>query len=355
MRIFQVCADRGIAPDGTKGASVHLRSVAVAFRRLGHQVTIFSARGSRAGGEGLDVVNLTGVEQLLAAARTTPPDLVYERYSLGHEDGLEAARRLGCPFVLEVNAPLVVEAERHRPGSVGDTDVEVEARLFREADLVVTVSEPMADIVNAVRGGRPTAVVANGCDVPARPAPVEAAPPVLAFVGHPKPWHGAERLPRVVADLVAGGHDARLLVVGAGPGVASLRASASDLGVADRVVVSGEVPHDEVHGLLSRAAVGVAPYPRQDPFYFSPIKVVEYMAAGLPVVATAQGDIARTVGDAGLVVDPDDLSAFSEAVGSLLAHGALRREMGRAGRRRAATMTWDAAAQAVLGEVAALG
>nr|MBA3728785.1 glycosyltransferase family 1 protein [Actinomycetota bacterium] len=41
MRIFHVCADAGIPPDGTKGASVHLRSIAAGLRRLGHDVTMF--------------------------------------------------------------------------------------------------------------------------------------------------------------------------------------------------------------------------------------------------------------------------------------------------------------------------
>jgi glycosyltransferase involved in cell wall biosynthesis len=357
MRLFQVCADPGIAPDGTKGASVHLRSLASSLGRLGHQVTTFALRAPGEPGDKTSVRRLSGTASLLAVAEAEGrPDVIYERYSLGHEDGLAASRVLDRPFVLEVNAPLVDEARRHRPGSVGGADAEVEAHLLQQADLVVAVSNPLADIVRGVRGGgRPTIVVPNGCDLPDQVAQVATAGPVLAFVGHPKPWHGADRLPEVVCGLLDRGHDARLLVVGGGRGVEPVRAAAASWGVQDRVTVTGEVPHGDVSTFLATAAVGVAPYPRQEPFYFSPIKVLEYMAVGLPVVATAQGDVGALVEDAGITVPPDDLGAFTDAIHELFVNSRRRQRLGRAGRRRASTLSWDAAARAVVDGVVALG
>jgi glycosyltransferase involved in cell wall biosynthesis len=357
MRLFQVCADPGIAPDGTKGASVHLRSLASSLGRLGHQVTTFALRAPGEPGDKTSVRRLSGTASLLAVAEAEGrPDVIYERYSLGHEDGLAASRVLDRPFVLEVNAPLVDEARRHRPGSVGTTDAEIEAHLLQQADLVVAVSNPLADIVRRVRGrARPTIVVPNGCDLPDQVAQVASAGPVMAFVGHPKPWHGADRLPEVVGGLLDRGHDARLLVVGGGRGVEPLLAAAAAVGVQDRITVTGEVAHGDVSSFLATAAVGLAPYPRQEPFYFSPIKVVEYMAAGLPVVATEQGDIGALVEHAGITVPPDDLDAFTDAIHELFTDPGLRQRLGRAGRRRASALSWDAAAHAVVDGVVALG
>jgi glycosyltransferase involved in cell wall biosynthesis len=93
--------------------------------------------------------------------------------------------------------------------------------------------------------------------------------------------------------------------------------------------------------------VAVAPYRRQTDFYFSPLKVVEYLAAGLPVVASEQGDLAHLVGKAGLTVTPDDAAELANALDRVLGNPEFRRAMHFAARRHAAGMTWDAAAAQV--------
>ena len=96
---------------------------------------------------------------------------------------------------------------------------------------------------------------------------------------------------------------------------------------------------------LREAWVGVAPYPRRTPFYFSPLKVVEYLAAGLPVVTTAQGDLPALVAGAGRLTDPDDVDSLTTAIAELLADPAQARAIGRAGRRRVlAELSWDSVA-----------
>jgi hypothetical protein len=154
MRIFQVCADPGIPFDGTKGASVHLRALADALQRRGHEVHVFAEnpRVSRRVGRGIDVRTLEPGSLEDAASRLGRPDFVYERYALGHESGLQFARRVRSPFVLEVNAPLVLEASRHRPHKLRASDGELERRLFRQADVAATVSEPLRRYVAGIRG-----------------------------------------------------------------------------------------------------------------------------------------------------------------------------------------------------------
>ena len=346
MRIFVVCGDRGVPPDGTKGASVHLRSLSVALAGLGHDVVAFTARP---GDFPLPRRDLADGALAREARGGGPPDVVYERCSLGHPAGLAAARALGRPLLLEVNAPLVDEARRFRPATVEPAHVEAEHRLLREADVVLPVSGPLRDHVALVRGYRPTVVVPNGCDPALFPVPAALdGDPVLVFLGHPKPWHGAERLPPMLAELRRRGVAAHLLVVGGGPGADDVLASADAAGVAPFVTVTGPLPHAEAARRLLDSAVAVAPYPPDPFFYFSPLKVVECMAAGLPVVTTGQGDLPGLVGDGGAVVPPGDDAGFLDAVHRLLVDGERRLAAGRRARARALEHhTWDAVARRV--------
>lgn len=347
-----MCGDPGIPPDGTKGASVHLRALAGALRRAGHDVVSFTAARAR-GSEPVagDWRPLGSAEDLHEAARAGEPDLVLERYSLGWEDGLAAARDLGCPHVLEINAPLVLEADLHRPATVRPAHRAAERRLWTETDLAVAVSEPLRRHVAEVRGtDRGTAVVWNGCHTDLYPEPASLdGPPVVVFLGHPKPWHGADRLPALLAALRRRGHPARLLVVGGGPGADDLLAAAAALGLADAVEVTGPLPGEAVAHRLAEATVALAPYPRDPFFYFCPLKVIECMAAGLPVVSVAQGDLPAIVGPGGILVAPGDDDALADAAAALLADAGARHRLAAAGRQRALRrFGWESVAESLL-------
>ena len=85
--------------------------------------------------------------------------------------------------------------------------------------------------------------------------------------------------------------DARLLIVGDGPERKRIETSIAQRGFADRVELTGAVPHEQVPGLLTRMDVATAPYLPRDNFYFSPMKVYEYMAAGVTVIASGTGQM----------------------------------------------------------------
>lgn len=351
LDIVQVSADRGIAPGSTKGAAQHLRGIAAGMISRGHRVTTYSPRRT----EGVFPAPVKSLDALIDVEpnRHGLRTVVYERYSLGHRGGLDLARRLGVPLVLEVNAPLVAEARQHRPETLHPTDVDVEAELISSADLVVTVSTALATWVESMRSG-PTVVLSNGFE----PAwfEVQATPDrpdyPLVFIGHPKPWHGADRLIDLLAALARLDHHPRLLIIGGGPGAEALRAPARDAGLGAQLTITGALDPNEASAMLAAGGIGLAPYRRQDPFYFCPLKVVDYLAAGLPVVSTDQGDISALVGDAGVLVDPDDDHGFVSAVATLLDDSVARADMGRVGRARAmSSMTWDHVAERTEAEV----
>jgi glycosyltransferase involved in cell wall biosynthesis len=352
VRILHVCADAGISLDGSKGASIHLRSIASAFTDQ-HKVVVVVRRRSDVDFPFVVDSFEDGVPLASVVDRHGEPDVIYERYSLGHVEGLELARRLGCPFILEVNSPLVAEANRHRPGTVSASDLLTELRLFREADLVVAVSTPLQDHVASVRGDRAMTVEHNGFDPALFVGDVKRdEAPTVGFLGHPKPWHGADTLPGIVAELRQRGHDARLLVVGGGPGIKPMLEAARVNGVVDHMEVTGPLGQADAIATIRRAWVGLAPYPAEEFFYFSPIKIVEYLAAGIPVVSTRLGDVPDLVAGGGKVVAAGDPAAFVDAVDALLRDPTERDVLGLRGRARMEReQTWRAIAHRTIDAV----
>lgn len=78
----------------------------------------------------------------------------------------------------------------------------------------------------------------------------------------------------------------------------------------------GSVSPSEIPGQLRGSAIGVAPYPEtvSAHHYFSPLQVYEYLAAGLPIVASNIGQIPHAVGDAGVLVPGSNASALAQAL-----------------------------------------
>jgi glycosyltransferase involved in cell wall biosynthesis len=355
VRIAYVCADPGISALGDKGASVHLRSLAGALARRGHSVGLLSRRldGANPPPPGVTLAQLPdgALTQLLRDWRC---EVVLERYSLSAETIQETCRTLGIAHVLEVNSPLVDEAARYR----GLRDVDIwrarERSILSAADAVVAVSPSVR--AHAIRSGVApdrAVIVHNGVDLepfesvtgePVRQRYQLGNARVVGFAGSLKAWHGVDLLLRAARRIDT---DVRVLIVGNGPERGKLEALANELRIADRVVFTGAVPHRAIPEHLAAMTVAAAPYRRQTDFYFSPLKIVEYLAAGLPVVASEQGDLAHLVGRAGLMVSPDDAVELAVALDTVLGDPALQRAMHVAARRHAVGMTWDAAAAQV--------
>jgi glycosyltransferase involved in cell wall biosynthesis len=125
-------------------------------------------------------------------------------------------------------------------------------------------------------------------------------------------------------------------VIGTGPEHDRLAQLAAELGIADRVRLRGAVAPEEVPAVLHGLDIAVAPYPAGD-HYFSPLKVYEYLAAGLPVIASAIGTLPEMLreGELGVLVAPGDVDALAAALDALAADRGRRERLGRAAREAA--------------------
>lgn len=300
-RVAYLCGDRGIPLPGSKGASHHVVSICRAFIDEGWSGSLHTLRATEEIAGGMPTRPLEP-----DAVLATRPDLIYERYSLWHEGGIELADRLDVPLLIEVNAPLPDEAQRYRDLADADRARDVARRLFARADGLVCVSDEVAAWTRTL--GAPqarTRVVPNGVDPDLfRPQPTRhpelpgPETPVIAFAGSFRPWHG---LPHVLDALTLLERDhgivAHLLCVGDGPAREPLAEAAAAAGVATRVHLPGAVPQQALRDWIGAADVGVAPYPALDAFYFSPLKLYELMALEIPVVAAELGQVAGILDD----------------------------------------------------------
>jgi len=160
--------------------------------------------------------------------------------------------------------------------------------------------------------------------------------PILIYVGQLEVASFVEQTLSVVAKLR---RQVRLLIVGGGARLRSLRTKAWSLGINNRVAFTDYVPEDRVPDYLSMADIALAPF--DDTMVTrckSPLKVVEYLAAGLPVVGSAVGEVPRLLSGCGLTVPPGDTAAMALAVGKLIEDAEARAEFGRLARRRAAEL-----------------
>ncbi len=289
-------------------------------------------------------------------------DFVYERYALFGSGGLALARRLGVPHILEVNAPLVVEQDRARGIQLRELALRIERRLWCDTDAVLVVSDALRDYALQIGvADDKIEVVPNGVDVASFDVPgptrqrvrAEAGADdhdVVGFVGSLKSWHGTDVLLRAFERLVERRSNCRLWIIGDGPMREALEDETKRRNLHDAVRFTGAVDHARVPEQVAGMDIAVAPYRHADAFYFSPIKVYEYMAGGVPVVASALGQI-RALAEADLLtaVEPDDETALATALARVLdaraqaAHRAQRaREWVRAAR------TWTANARRVV-------
>jgi glycosyltransferase involved in cell wall biosynthesis len=364
MRIAVVCSDLGVRVPGTKGASLHLASISRALQDVGNEVLLVGVRGHGDPPSGLATLLLdhpgrtTGLRRELRKIRFTAglvprvlpsvaafaPDVVYERLALFGIAGRRLAGACRARHVVEVNALLAQEEAQWRGLRLAALARQRERRVLDEADLRLPVSREVAEQVEQVSPNGLTAVLPNGLDdalfgprPPRGPSrvsfglPVDG--PVLAFVGALRPWHGVDVAVRALPALP----EAVLCIAGDGPVRDQLQLLAAELGVTGRVRWLGQLPHGDVPRLLAAADVALAPYPDLPGFGFSPLKLYEYLGAGVPVVASDLGQI-RTVLDSGRwgsLVVPGDPAALAAGVRGVLAAPSTARSRADAARTMA--------------------
>jgi glycosyltransferase involved in cell wall biosynthesis len=216
--------------------------------------------------------------------------------------------------------------------------------LARRLHAHVSVGERSARAVEEIVGLRAGSVGAVPNGVPrwdGEPPPAladgssfaSAAGPIVGSVGRLTEQKGYDLLIRALPDLP----EARLVLVGDGPQRRALERLAAQLGVAERLLITGWIADARAH------LPGFDIFALPSRWEGMPLGIIEAMHAGLPVLACDVGSVVEAVsdGESGFVVAADDLPALQARLATLLADPQLRRRMGERGRGLAAESFTD--------------
>lgn len=395
-----LCNDLGIPLDGTKGASEHVRAITRALSSAERKVFVLAPRGRLPGdhpaeqiespcgsetrrladdirswlalneapaGMAAEFAQIAYDAQLARALIDTDQaprvDVVVERLSLFSAAGLAFARHRGATYLIEMNSPMAKEAATFRDAGLNALAQRIEAATLRGADAVMTVSEELRHyVINSVGVAADRVVtVPNGVEldlfsqqhdrIAARnDARVPRDAVVFGFVGSLKSWHGVDVLLKAFGESVHEVPNCHLLIAGEGRSIQSLQAISEEHGISDRVTWLGGVAHAAIPRVLAAMDVAVAPYLPLETFYFSPLKLYEYMASGLCVIASRAGQISELIDDGhnGLLAQAGDVASLTTAMVRAGRDPALRARLGAKAQQAVQHCSWSQTASQIV-------
>ncbi|MFN3917700.1 MAG: glycosyltransferase family 4 protein [Flavobacteriales bacterium] len=273
------------------------------------------------------------------------PDVIYERAYNLMSAGIQLSKKYNIPHIWEVNSPLLEEKIKMSGGSLYNSYSEkIEASNFKNTTLSVFVSTDLKDyylrkyacIENKLLV-TPNAINLDLVNVNNNKAKairekynLDGVELIIGFVGSIFPYHGVDLLIRAFHRLILEKYEANiiLMIVGDGEVLAELRNLVDSLGINKHVVFTGNVHNKEVFNYMSLFSIAVM---AKSNWYGSPVKIFEYGALKLPVLAPNVGPVREVMlsGVDGILVEPNEEDIYTR-LKELVENDTLRKEIGEA-------------------------
>lgn len=271
------------------------------------------------------------------------------------------AKDVTLPLVLRAPAPFAYQADHVLQRHMSRADRQHEQFLYETAAAILVISEGMKELFVAMDvPASKIHIVPNGIDLSAFAANGTegqavrqrlglAQRKVVGYVGGFWPGNDLDTLLHAWQRVEQADPEATLLLVGYGPELRPAQELSTSLGL-HNCVWTGRVDFSHVPDHMAAMDVGIGPYTQEALAFVSPLKVIEYTAMGLPVVATRGGQIAELVEDgvSGLLYKAGCATQLADQILHLLANPSLANQMGNQARQKIETWhSWQKTAQKV--------
>jgi len=256
-----------------------------------------------------------------------------------------------------------MKKKEHRKLINENAALNIAKRNFNNSPVLTVVSEPIKEYVrNFLHTDKKIYVVPNGVNTDKFK---NTQKPnfdyigdkfVIGFVGSLKKWHGVSMLIDAFDLFLKDNPESILLIIGDSKERKILTQQINKKELSNSVILTGSVEHSQIPGYLSVINIAVAPYLDQDNFYFSPLKIYEYMAAGLTVLASDLKQIKTIINDLenGKLFSTGDVNSLYENLQWLKDNPDLCEKLGTEGAKSVEDNSWDAITKKVVDIIANL-
>jgi glycosyltransferase involved in cell wall biosynthesis len=292
----------------------------------------------------LFLVNFISIFEEYKILKQEAPDLLIARMDLYVFSALFVSKILKIPIINEADAPCVYEAlEFHKEfWSIPKLPAFIEKSNLKRSELNICVSQTAKEyFLNYGIQDNKVKVITNGADVNKFHKDIDSSKVVekfdlrdktiIGFVGSFHIWHGVDNLINIIKNVLSKNKDVVFLLVGqGGPMKSSLEDFIKTEKLFKNVYMTGYIPPSEIPNYLSAMNIVVAPYPKLKFFYYSPVKIFEYMACQKPVLTTNIGQISEIItdGENGVLCKPDDSDELLNKLLQLIEDREKRKKIG---------------------------
>ncbi len=262
------------------------------------------------------------------------PDLIIGRLDYMIISTLITAKLNHLPFIVEADCPSVYETVHFtRFGKLRILAKSIEKFILRRADYIICQSRELQDYFLKTYQLDESKItwISNGTDPEKIKSRVKnrqlldeyklSDNTVIGFIGSLSVWHGIENLTTIFQSILNRFDNVRFLIVGTGGRSENeIVKYLSDTDYGNRILLTGYIPYERIPEYLNLMDIVLAPYPQHEFFYFSPLKLFEYMAGQKPVVTTPVGQITDIIkpNENGCFANPENSVEMVEKISYLI-------------------------------------